>query len=86
MQFLIKVQLAAVRHCSPSEGPSRAFQVPISFADANLKAYWRTSPSRDEGFKKVKGAPGVGQKLKISKSYFLIFSRILNFLYVFKVD
>jgi len=62
--FLTKVNIAVVRHFSPPEGPSAAFQAPISFADANLKEYSRTSPLRDEGFWRVKGAPGMGSNLK----------------------
>ena len=62
MKFRTKVTTAVVRHFLSSEDLSRAFQTPISFADANLKECSRTSPLRDEGFKRVKGAPGMGQK------------------------
>jgi hypothetical protein len=48
-QFLTKVKTTVDQHFSPSEGTSRAFQAPVSFADANLKEYSRTSPLRDEG-------------------------------------
>ena len=66
MKFPTKVTTAVVRHFSSSEGLSRAFRAPISFADANLKEYSRTSPLRDEGFWRVKGAPGM-VKILISK-------------------
>ena len=64
MKFPTKVTTAVVRHFSSSEGLSRAFRAPISFADANLKEYSRTSPLRDEGFWRVKGAPGMAQKFE----------------------
>ena len=84
-QFLSKVRISVVRHFSPPGGPSRAFQTPIFFADANLKDCSRTSPLRDEGFWRVKGAPGMVQisismwshiLLKLSWNYPEIFLKL----------
>ena len=58
------MKTTVVQHFSPSEGTSRGFQAQISFADANLKDCSRTSPLRDEGFWRVKGAPGMAQNFE----------------------
>ena len=73
--YLIIGICTVVRHVSSSEGLSRAFRTPISFADANLKESSWTFPSRDEGFKRLEGAPGMGQKFENAWSH--------NFLEIF---